>query len=182
MQPDRVAKVDNLVFAITPDASVRYAKLRTNECQIARYPNPSDLAAMRANRRPQGAGSGDRGDQLHPLPRRQKPFDDRRVRRGAGRGDRSGQPGEGGVPGQRHARRVTGATGAVGPQWRPEAIQYDPAEAKKLLAEAGYPNGFTIDLWAIPVVRAYMPNGRRTAEMIQADWAKIGVTREYRHL
>ena len=48
-QPDRVAKVDNLVFAITPDASVRYAKLRTNECQIARYPNPADLPAMRAN-------------------------------------------------------------------------------------------------------------------------------------
>src|SRR5271156_5154071 len=48
-QPDRVAKVDNLVFAITPDASVRYAKLRTNECQIARYPNPADLPAMRQN-------------------------------------------------------------------------------------------------------------------------------------
>src|SRR5207245_2497907 len=29
--------------------------------------------------------------------------------------------------------------------------------------------------FAIPVVRAYMPNGRRAAEMIQADWAKIGV-------
>jgi dipeptide transport system substrate-binding protein len=54
--------------------------------------------------------------------------------------------------------------------------KYDPDGAKKLLAEAGYPNGFSIDLWAIPVVRAYMPNGRRTAEMIQADWAKIGVT------
>ena len=45
----RAAKVDNLVFAITPDASVRYAKLRANECQVARYPNPADLEAMRAN-------------------------------------------------------------------------------------------------------------------------------------
>jgi dipeptide transport system substrate-binding protein len=25
------------------------------------------------------------------------------------------------------------------------------------------------------VVRAYMPNGRRAAELIQADWAKVGV-------
>ncbi len=49
-------------------------------------------------------------------------------------------------------------------------------QAKKLLGEAGYPNGFSIDLWAIPVVRAYMPNGKRAAEMIQSDWAKIGVT------
>jgi dipeptide transport system substrate-binding protein len=53
---------------------------------------------------------------------------------------------------------------------------HDPARAKALLAEAGYPNGFSTDLWAIPVTRAYMPNGRRTAELIQADWAKIGVT------
>ncbi len=53
--------------------------------------------------------------------------------------------------------------------------KYDPEAAKKLLDEAGYANGFSTDLWAIPVVRAYMPNGRRTAEMIQADWAKIGV-------
>ena len=56
-QPDRVAKVDNLVFAITPDASVRYAKLRTNECQIARYPNPADLAGDARQSGHQGAGS-----------------------------------------------------------------------------------------------------------------------------
>jgi dipeptide transport system substrate-binding protein len=52
---------------------------------------------------------------------------------------------------------------------------YDPARAKALLAEAGYPDGFSTDLWAIPVARAYLPNGRRAGEMIQADWAKIGV-------
>jgi dipeptide transport system substrate-binding protein len=52
---------------------------------------------------------------------------------------------------------------------------YDPAKAKQLLTEAGYPDGFSTDLWAIPVTRAYMPNGKRTAELIQADWAKIGV-------
>ncbi len=46
--PERAAKVDNLVFAITADPSVRFAKLRANECQIARYPNPADLDAMRA--------------------------------------------------------------------------------------------------------------------------------------
>lgn len=37
------------MFSITPDASVRYAKLRAGECGIARYPNPSDLEALRAN-------------------------------------------------------------------------------------------------------------------------------------
>ena len=35
-------KIDDLVFAITPDASVRYQKLKANECQILSYPNPAD--------------------------------------------------------------------------------------------------------------------------------------------
>ena len=51
----------------------------------------------------------------------------------------------------------------------------DTAKAKALLAKAGFPNGFEITLWAMPVQRAYNPNARLMAEMIQADWAKIGV-------
>ena len=59
-----------------------------------------------------------------------------------------------------------------------DAVQdyaYDPAKAKALLKEAGMADGFSIDLWAMPVQRPYNPNARRMAEMIQADWAKIGV-------
>ncbi len=44
---DRVAKVDDLVFAITTDPAVRYAKLQAGECHIARYPAPGDLDRMR---------------------------------------------------------------------------------------------------------------------------------------
>jgi dipeptide transport system substrate-binding protein len=44
-----------------------------------------------------------------------------------------------------------------------------------LLKEAGFANGVTVDLWAMPVQRPYNPNAKRMAEMIQADWAKIGV-------
>ncbi|MCQ8811915.1 ABC transporter substrate-binding protein, partial [Escherichia coli] len=52
---------------------------------------------------------------------------------------------------------------------------YDPEKAKALLNEAGLEKGFSIDLWAMPVQRPYKPNARRMAEMIQADWAKVGV-------
>ena len=52
---------------------------------------------------------------------------------------------------------------------------YDPEKARALLKEAGIAEGFTIDIWAMPVQRPYNPNVRRMAEMIQADWAKIGV-------
>ena len=52
---------------------------------------------------------------------------------------------------------------------------YDPAKAKELLAQAGFPNGFEVELWYLPVTRPYNPDGKRMAEMIQADWEKIGV-------
>ncbi len=51
-----------------------------------------------------------------------------------------------------------------------------PPAPRRCWPRPAIPNGFTTDLWAIPVARAYMPNGRRAGEMIQADWAKIGVT------
>jgi len=48
----------------------------------------------------------------------------------------------------------------------------------ELLAEAGYPDGFATDLWAMPVQRPYNPNARRIAELMQADLAKVGVKAE----
>ena len=42
-------KVENLVFAITPDASVRYQRLQAGECHVMPYPNPADVAAMKEN-------------------------------------------------------------------------------------------------------------------------------------
>ena len=41
------ALIDNLVFAITPDNSVRWAKLKAGECHVMPYPNPADVEAMR---------------------------------------------------------------------------------------------------------------------------------------
>jgi dipeptide transport system substrate-binding protein len=55
---------------------------------------------------------------------------------------------------------------------------YDPEGAKKLLAAAGLKDGFTTDLWAMPVQRPYNPNAKRIAELMQADLAKVGVKAE----
>ena len=52
---------------------------------------------------------------------------------------------------------------------------FDLEKAKALLTEAGYPNGFEMELWAMPVPRPYMPNGEKVAEAIAANFEKIGV-------
>lgn len=53
--------------------------------------------------------------------------------------------------------------------------EYNPDKAKALLKEAGLEKGFETDLWAMPVPRPYMPDGRKVAEAIQGDLAKIGI-------
>src|SRR6476620_8365772 len=47
---------------------------------------------------------------------------------------------------------------------------FDPAEAKRLLADAGYPNGFALKLWRTP--RAELA---RLAQSIQQSLAEVGV-------
>ncbi len=53
--------------------------------------------------------------------------------------------------------------------------EYNPARARSLLAAAGVAPGTTIDLWALPISRPTNPNGQLMAQLIQADWAQVGI-------
>jgi dipeptide transport system substrate-binding protein len=168
-------KIDNLVFAITPDAEVRWQKTKAGECQIMPYPNPADLDAIRKD--PNVTLMAQPGLNIGYLAfnTEKKPFTDKRVRQAINMAI--------------NKKAIIDAVylGAGVPAINPippimwgynknvKDYPYDPAQAKKLLAEAGYPNGFDTDLWAIPVQRPYNPNGRRIAELMQADLAKVGV-------
>lgn len=59
-----------------------------------------------------------------------------------------------------------------------EPYEYDLEKAKALLKEAGYEDGFDMELWAMPVPRPYMPDGQKVAEVIQKSFAEIGVNAE----
>jgi peptide/nickel transport system substrate-binding protein len=50
---------------------------------------------------------------------------------------------------------------------------YDPERAKKLLAEAGYANGFTIDFHSF--LLPGLPEGRAFVEAVAGYWEKIGI-------
>jgi ABC-type transport system substrate-binding protein len=56
-----------------------------------------------------------------------------------------------------------------------EPYEYDPAKATKMLKEAGFDFTRELELWAMPVSRAYMPDPVKTAELIQAYLAAVGV-------
>ncbi|TWT07841.1 ABC transporter substrate-binding protein [Planococcus sp. CPCC 101016] len=59
-----------------------------------------------------------------------------------------------------------------------EPYPYDPEKAKALLAEAGLPDGFKMELYAMPVSRPYMPDGAKVAEYLQSNFADIGIEAE----
>ena len=54
--------------------------------------------------------------------------------------------------------------------------EYDPEAAQAAIAEAGYPNGFDLDLWYMPVSRPYFPNPKPIAEAFAAELSQIGIT------
>ena len=172
------AKIENLIFSITPDASVRWAKLQKGECHVMPYPNPADLDAIRKDANVTVLEQPGLNVGYLAYNTTKKPFDDVRVRKAINMA----------IDKKSIVSAVYLSTGVPATNPIPPGLwsynksikddAFNPAEAKKLLAAAGYPNGFTTDLWAMPVQRPYNPNAKRIAELMQADLAKVGVTAE----
>ena len=168
-------KVDDLIYAITPDATARYAKMKANECQVMIAPNPADLADMGGNadiQLLQQAGLNIGYLSMNAL---KAPFDKVEVRQAINMA----------IDKASILKEVYQGAGQAAKNPLPPTIwsyddsttdyAYDPAKAKEMLAAAGV-TSLTTDLWWMPVQRPYNPNAKRMAEMMQADLAKVGIT------
>jgi dipeptide transport system substrate-binding protein len=168
-------KIDTLVFSINTDPAVRLAKLRANECQVMAYPNIADLGSIKADHQLQLMQAPGLNIGYLAFNNQKAPFTDRRVRIALNMAidkkaildavyQGAGQPAKNLIPPTMwsYDNSITD-------------FKYDPEAAKKMLAEAGFPNGFETDLWAMPVQRPYNPDARRIAELMQSDLAKVGV-------
>jgi dipeptide transport system substrate-binding protein len=171
------AKIDNLVYAITPDASVRYQKLKAGECHVMPYPNPADLEAM--GKDPEINLMQQEGLNVGYLAYNSlvAPFDNPKVRKALNMA----------INKEAILDAVFQGAGKVAKNPIPPTIwsyndavqddKYDPDAAKKMLEAEGV-KGLKMNIWAMPVQRPYNPNARRMAELIQADFAKVGVEAE----
>lgn len=52
---------------------------------------------------------------------------------------------------------------------------YDPALSKKLLAEAGFPNGFETEFWYMTAARPYVFEPEKVAAAVREDFEAVGV-------
>ncbi len=169
------ALVDDLVFAITPDATARYAKLKAGECHVNGYPRPADLTEMKADPSLKVISASGLNIAFWAFNVNKPPLDKLQVRQALAMAiDRDAIIKDVFLGNGEKATTLIPRT-----MWSFDAnipdVVYDPEKAKALLIAAGVATPFDIDLWYQPVSRPYNPNGKRIGEMMQADLAKIGV-------
>lgn len=168
-------KLGHLIFSINSDAAVRLQKLKAGECQVSGYPRPQDIEQMEKD--PNLKVISQPGFNLgflaynvtHP------PLDQLKVRQALDMA----------IDKPAIIKAVYQSAGqlaqnAIPPgQWSYDPsikdAPHDPEKARQLLKEAGIAPGTQINLWAMTVQRASNPNARMSAQMIQADWAEVGI-------
>lgn len=167
--------LDRLIFKVIPNNAVRAAELKAGSIHVMDQPNPAEVEGLASDprfkiERQEGLNVGYLAYNME-----KSPFDNKLVRQALSHAINTQ-----GIVDSIYEGLGTVATNPIPPtMWSYnktlKGYAYDPEKAKKLLAEAGYPDGFETTIWAMPVPRPYNPNGRKVAEAMQADFARVGV-------
>ena len=166
--------IDNLVFVITKDSAVRAQKVQAGECHVSAYPKPAEIESVKKSGKATvldqpGFNIGYVGYNV------EKPkLSDLKVRQALDMAINKDA-----IINAVYQSEGLKATNPMPPtQWGYDKsikdAPYDVEKAKALMKEAGA-DKLAINLWYMPVQRPYNPNAKLMAEMLQADWAKIGV-------
>ncbi|TKB44721.1 ABC transporter substrate-binding protein [Thalassotalea mangrovi] len=165
--------IEKLIFNITPNNTGRLTKLLTHECDVISYPIAPQEIRSRDDLQLEEVTSFNVAflafNTIRP------PFDNPLVRQAVSLAinreaiinavyfDQAEIA---------HSLLPTASWAYNEPQTK---LPYSIEQAKQLLADAGLEQGFTLDLWAIPVQRAYNPDARKMAKLIRSDLARIGI-------
>jgi dipeptide transport system substrate-binding protein len=169
------AKVDRLVVQTVKDSAVRVQKLKAGECHLAADPKPQEVETLRADRNIVLMEVGGLNVGYVGFNTKLKPFDDRNVRTALALATNRKAIIDAVYQGTAIQASQLVPPGMLGHDPTIRDLPYDPDQARKLLAEAGLGAGFDVEVWAPPITRQYNPDMRKTAEILQSDWAKVGV-------
>ncbi|WP_026234450.1 ABC transporter substrate-binding protein [Calidithermus timidus] len=169
-------KADALVMRFIKDPAARLAELRAGSIDLTIQIPPANLGAIEADRNldPVLRPSFNVGYlALNPA---YKPLSDVRVRQAIAMA----------INKKAIVQAFWGKLGETNGHFTPSSFktywssevtdyEYNPTKAKQLLAQAGYPNGFDLEFWYMPVSRPYFPTPKEIAEAMGADLSAIGI-------
>lgn len=168
--------IRQLVYTITPNANKRMLKLLTGECDVIPYPLVDKLAELSSDTEIEVQSAVNPNIAFWAFNTERPPFDQPLVRQALAHA--INRPAIIQTIYDGNARLATGVLPETSWAFSEEDQTYpfDPERARELLAEAGYANGFSMSIWAMPVQRAYNPNAERMAELMQSDLARVGIS------
>jgi len=193
------SQLDKLIFKVIPDPSARLMALEVDEVQGIEYPNPADFARINANKdlvlmtqpgmnigyMAMNTGYGykdanengvrDPDEPWVKTPGYFEPLTKKKVRQAINMA----------IDKQSIVDNLYMGTASKAKNGMPpfmlgynDEIQdypYDPVKAKELLTEAGYPDGFEVTLYVMPVSRPYMFDPPKIGEAIQSYLGAVGI-------
>src|SRR2546429_520319 len=165
-------KLDRVTYRFIPDPNAALAALKAGDVDAAMFGlGPEHIPDLQKDARFQVIVGETTNDVIMSMNNSKKPFNDVRVRRAVTYGINKGDVVKGAMFG---LGRVIGTNvDPLNPYFvdMSGAMPYDPAKAKKLLAEAGYPHGFEAVLRVAPQYYYTV----RTGEVLADQLSKIGV-------
>ncbi|MFD1037529.1 ABC transporter substrate-binding protein [Virgibacillus byunsanensis] len=169
-------KLDKVIFKVIPDNSARLIALRSGEVDIIDGLNPDDAEGVDAEDNLELYTRSENNFGYLGFNTTKEPIDDKLVRQAINHSiDRQA------IADALYAGYASSAVNPLPPGYlgyndEIEGYEFSKEKAKDLLAEAGYKDGFEINLWSMPVARPYMPDPEKVAEIIQNDLSEVGIT------
>ncbi len=163
-------KVDNVVFKVVPEEATRVSMLEAGEAQIAEPLSVPMMDTVKASKNSVVYRSEGFGTEYIGFNVQKTPFDDVRVRKAVAHAVEMDSIIEGVFNNiGRKANSLLGSK-VFGYNADMKAYKYNLNEAKKLLAEAGYPNGFETTLKTMDSKERI-----NMAEVVQSQLKGIGI-------
>jgi peptide/nickel transport system substrate-binding protein len=172
------AKVDEVEFRVIGSSQERVRQLELGNINIADSLGPDDVQRVESNQMLQLLFRPSFNVGYLAMNNQKSPFNNRKVRVAISDAiDKEGLISEAFNNIAKPAKTLIPPT-LWGYNEKIKQSEYNPQKAIKLLAEAGYPNGFKTKLWVMKNSRSYMPKPMLTAQIIKKNLKAIKIDAE----